>query len=135
MSTKIFSVLVLVGTVFSWLAWGMVIFYFDPSQIGLLGFSIFYLSLFLALSGIIFTILDRLKAKFFRKQLLLSRLRSSVRHAILFSILIIGWGFLKSQNLLSWWVLPLFILILTGLEFFFISSQKKNNFYTGQNEA
>ena len=133
MSLKIFLILIVLGTIFSWIAWGMVIFYFDPEKIDVLGFGIFYLSLFLGLSGLFFSVSNWLKAKIFQKQLLYIRLKNSVRHSILFSILILGWAFLKSQHLLNWWNLILFILVLTGFEFFFISSQKTRHIYAREN--
>ena len=71
MSLKIFLILIVLGTIFSWIAWGMVIFYFDPEKIDVLGFGIFYLSLFLGLSGLFFSVSNWLKAKIFQKQLLL----------------------------------------------------------------
>lgn len=135
MSLKAFLALIIFGTIFAWLALGMAIFSFDPEKIGVLGFGVFYLSLFLSLSGIMFIIFDYFKAKIFKNQLLYLRLRNSVRHAILFSILVIGWGFLRSQELLTWWNIILFIVILTVLEFFFISTQKRKNIYAGQNST
>lgn len=125
MRFKSFFLLIILGTVLSWIAWGMVIFNFDPNQISLLQFIAFYISLFMALGGTIFIVIDWLKSKVFRRQLLVFRVRASIRHGILFSILLLGWAFLKSQNLLAWWVLLMLILILTVLEFFFISLQRK----------
>lgn len=131
MSLKVFLALIILGTIISWSSFGLVIFYFDPEQIGPLGFGIFYLSLFLSLSGAIFLLSDWLKAKIFKKQLLFIRLRNSVRHAIIFTALILGWAILQSQDLLHWWNLLLFILILTVVEFFFMSSNKQQRLYEG----
>lgn len=128
MSFKSFFFLIILGTVMSWIAWGMVIFNFDPNQISLLQFIAFYVSLFMALGGSIFIVVDWLKSKIFRRQLLVFRVRASIRHGILFSILLLGWAFLQSQNLLAWWVLLLLILVLTVLEFFFISLQRKSSY-------
>ena len=125
MSLKVFLALISVGSIISWISVGMIIFYFDPGQTSFLGFALFYLSLSLGLSGVIFLASDWLRAKIFKKQLIFSRIKTSVRQAILFTVLIIGWIFLKSQNLLQWWNLLLFILILAALEFFFMSSQKR----------
>lgn len=126
MSLKSFFLLIILGTIFSWLAWGMVVLNFDPVQVGWLEFIAFYISLFLALVGSLLVILDWLKSKIFRRQLLVFRVRTSVRHGILFAVLLLIWAFLKSQNLISWWILLLLILAVTVLEFFFISLQRKN---------
>ncbi|MFA6254443.1 MAG: hypothetical protein WC675_00230 [Patescibacteria group bacterium] len=133
MSLKSFLLLLILGTLLAWLSWGLMLLYFDPSQTSLLGFSLFYLSLFLGISGIIFLVVDWLKGKIFKKQLLLTRLKNSIRHAILFSILILGWLLLKSHDLLQWWNLLLFILVLTTLEFFCMSTQK--NIYEAKNST
>lgn len=129
MNFKAFVILIVIGTVVSWFSWGMSLFYFDPQQIGGLGFTMFYLSLFLALSGTIFLVIDWMKARVMSRQLIFFRLRTSVRHSIFFTILIVGWLFLRSQDLLQWWNLLIFLFVLTALEFFFISIQKQNNFY------
>ncbi len=125
MSLKVFLALIISGTIISWLTWGVILFYFNPDQASFWGFGLFYLSLFLALSGSIFLLGDWLAAKIFKNQLMIYRLKSSIRHSLLFVILILGWAFLKSHDLLRWWNLALLILILAVLEFFFISSQKK----------
>lgn len=107
------------------IAWGLVVFYTDPVQAGFLSFSLFYLSLFLTLSGLILLVGNYIRGRFFKKQLIEQRLKTSLRQAIFFSVLIIGWLVLKSQGLAHWWVIVFFILILTVLEFFFISFQKQ----------
>lgn len=129
MSFRVFLSLVIIGTIVSWISWGMTLFYFNPEQVGPLGFTLFYLSLFLALAGSIFTVTDWLKARVMNRQLIFFRLRTSVRHSIFFSILIVGWLLLRGTDLLTWWTLLIFIAVLTALEFFFISLQKQNNFY------
>ena len=125
MNYKLFLFLILAGTVIAWAMWGAVILNFDPFQTGFLGFAVFYLTLFLGLSGLIFLASTFLKAKLIKKQTPYQRLNVSLRHAVLFVFLLAVWAFLKSQGLLRWWNLLLLILILTTLEFFFISQKKR----------
>ncbi len=125
MSARIFSFLIMLSTAISFISWLMIIFYFDPEKIGFFGFILFYLCLFLWLCGFIFLSSNFLKRKFFRKQLMYYRVRNSARHAIFFSILILTWALLKSQGLFRWWNILILIMILTVLEFFFISYQKQ----------
>lgn len=129
MSYRVFLSLIILGSIISWLSLGLIIFYFDPQKISFVGFSLFYASFFVSLGGLIFLVTNFLKRKFFKDQLLYYRVRNSVRHAIFFSILIIGWAFLKSHDLLRWWNILLLILILTILEFFFISLNKERKFH------
>ncbi|MFA5022128.1 MAG: hypothetical protein WC508_03550 [Patescibacteria group bacterium] len=135
MSFRVFLLLVIAGTILAWLAWGMVIFYFDPSQAGIAGFTIFYLTLFLGLSGLLFLIINSIKTKIGKDQLLLYRIRISLRHAIMFSVIVLGWALLKTQGLLRWWNFLLLVLVLALLEFFFISTQKQRNTYPGSDPA
>ncbi|MFA6410416.1 MAG: hypothetical protein WCW26_02455 [Candidatus Buchananbacteria bacterium] len=129
MRFKLFLGLIVFGTILAWLSWGMVIFYFDPGQAGFTGVILFFVSLFLALSGLLFLLIDLVKAKLAKDQLLLYRIRVSIRHSILFTVIVLGWALLKSQSLLRWWNFLLLVLALTVLEFFFISTQKQKNNY------
>jgi len=129
MSFMVFLILIITGTVIAWLTWAMMIFNFDPTQGSLLSFLLFYLCSFLAFSGLFFLIISKIRAKFKKDELLFYRLRASVRQAILFTILILGWAILQSQNLLRWWNLLFLIIILAVIEFFFISlSQPRKNY-------
>lgn len=134
MNYKLFLLLILVGTVIAWVMWGAVIFNFDPFETGFLGFSVFYLTLFLGLSGLIFLFSIFIKAKLIKKQTPYQRLNVSLRHSIFFAVLFVFWAFLKSQGLLRWWNLLLLILILTTLEFFFISQKKNSGRLYGQSD-
>jgi hypothetical protein len=125
MSLKIFLVLIILGTILAWITFGLVVFNLDPEQAGIFGFLLFYLNLFLALSGTIFIVSDLIKARFFKYQSLYHRFKVSLRHSIFFTVLILGWAFLKSQGILRWWNILLLILSLTILEFFFISLDKQ----------
>jgi phenylalanyl-tRNA synthetase alpha chain len=109
----------------AWAGWGLVITRFDPFQIGFLGFSIFYLSTFLALGGLFFILASLFFRKFSSQPLTFFKVKASVRHAVQFSILITGWAFLQGNSLLRWWNLLLLIAILTVMEFLFISLERE----------
>jgi len=134
MSSRLFSFLIIIGTLTAWLSWLMIIFYFDPEKIGFLSFGLFYLALFLWLSGLIFLAVNFFKKIFFKNQLLYYRVRNSSRHAIFFTVLIMSWIFLKSQGLLRWWNILILIVMLTLLEFFFISYQRQQRSSYGQTD-
>ena len=122
---RVFLFFITVGAVLFWLGWGIIIFYLDPEQASILNFVSFYVSLFLALVGTIFLFGNALRAKFFKRQLLNSRVSTSFRQAIFFAALIFGWATLQSFGLASWWNVILLILILTVLEFFFVSQRRR----------
>lgn len=125
MNYRLFLTLIILGTIISWGAWLAVLFYFDPAQISSLGFILFYASFFMAFGGTVFMVGDGIKARLLKRQMLYHRLRTSIRHSILLTLLVMGWAVLKSYGLLYWWNLALYMMVLTVLEFFFISSQKQ----------
>src|SRR3989338_5328985 len=100
MPIKLFSLLILLGTILAWTAWGMIVVYFNPEQAGILVFGAFYASLYLGLSGSFYLIADWAKSKIFRRQLLLLRLRTSVRHSIFFSLIIVAFAVFKIHCLI-----------------------------------
>jgi len=137
MNYKLFIILIVLGTVLSLVNSVMIIINFDPFQVGILGLVVFYLSMFLVLAGLFFLLANLVGEKFFAKPKSLMRLKASLRHGVMFSILILGWAFMTSQDILRWWNLLLLILILTVLEFLFISleRERKTISYEGENQS
>jgi hypothetical protein len=129
MSFRVFLFLIVIGTIIAWTTWVMIIFNFDPTQGGILSFLLFYLSTFLAFSGLLFLIIYKIRSRFGKDQLLFYRLQASVRQAILFTILLSVWAVLQSQKLLRWWNLLILIIILALIEFFFLSLSKPRKNY------
>lgn len=108
--------------------WGIFMFVaglIDPVATNWLGFSLFYLSLFLALSGAfaLFGFLFRLIA--LKKELAFNLVKIAFRQSFLFSLFIILLLVLKSQNLFNWLNLFLLVVIFGILELF-IGSYKKS---------
>lgn len=113
------------GTALSWGGWLVVINKMNPMEAGVPGFVFFYLTLLFALTGSL-SIFGFLVRKFLVKgELAFRQVAVSFRQAILFSALVAGSLFLQSQKLLTWWNVILFILLLTVLEFLFISFKKQ----------
>ncbi len=121
MSLKKYLILMIISTLFCWLAWFFVIRNIDPQQAGFLGFLFFYISLLFALVGT-FSVAGFLVRVFLMKDRdIKKQLGISLRQSFLFAILIVGLLFLQSKRLLTWWNILLLILALTILEFFLIS--------------
>ncbi len=125
MKSKSFFLLIILGTIMAGIAASVIVVNFDPQQVGFFQLVGFYSSLFLGLAGIIFLVLNLVKSKLFPRQLVVLRVSTAWRHAMLFSALLVGWAVLKSQNLAFWWVMGLFLAVLAMIEFFFMSLQKK----------
>ena len=129
MGTRVFFAFIFLGSLAALAGWIIILFFVDPTQADWLGFSLFYASLFLFLSGLLFFGGNFFRLKFLRKQLIQNRLSNSLRQALFFGALIIGWAILKTRGPASWWTILLLILVLTALEFFFVSYQKQNQNY------
>jgi len=109
------------------LCWG--IFFFvatlvDPTATNWLGFSLFYLALFISLIGTVAIIGFLIRFVALRKELAFNLVKVSFRQSFLFSLFIVIVLILKAQNLFNWLNLSLLVIIFTILELFLISYQK-----------
>ena len=121
MKLRYYLLIMSLMTAFCWLIFGYIIWTVNPEVTNSIGLALFYLSLFLSLSGTaaIFGFLVRFV--FLRHELILNKVKIAFRQSFLFSGFIVASLFLLSRDLLSW--LNLFILIvgLSVLEFFLLS--------------
>jgi len=112
----------LAGTVLSWGAVILIITMIDPTSSNFVVLAIFYISIFLALTGM-FSVLGFISRVFIlKKRLLLSRqVAVSFRQAVITALLIVTLLFLQSKAMLTWWNALLIVAIMTVVESFFIS--------------
>lgn len=107
-----------------WLAWVLVLLFINPSKTGLIGFVLFYFSLFLAIVGtasiIGFIIRARLKRGPVFKQV-----EISFRQGVWVSVFVICVLVLQGLNLLRWWNTIFLVLFLVFLELFFLTSGRR----------
>lgn len=111
-------------TLVCWLAWVAVLFFVNPEETGLIGFVLFYFSLFLAVLGTASVLGFIIRARF-NKGPVFKQVELAFRQGIWLSLLVIGVLLLQGQGLLRWWNGLLLLLFLMFLEFFFLSSRKK----------
>lgn len=112
-------------TGFLWGLFLVIINLINPETTNLLGFIIFYLSLFLALSGTTALFGFFIRFKVMKKDLAVRAVKTAFRQSFLFSFLVSAILFLLSQKLFSWFNLILLVVILSIIEFLLISSNKK----------
>jgi hypothetical protein len=108
--------------------WGLFIFVINlinPNSTNWLGFVIFYLALFLALSGTAALVGFFIRFKLLRQDMAVRVVKTAFRQSFLFSFLVAAILFLLSQKLFSWFNLILLVVILSIIEFLLISSNKK----------
>lgn len=125
MSFKQYLTLMIIGAITSWAAFIFVLIFINPETTSGLGFALFYLCLFFALT-ISFALFGYFLRSLRRRANPLSwQVNTAFRQGTFFAFLVASSLFLLSHNLFSWLNLLLLIFILTFLEFFLIS--KKNN--------
>lgn len=111
----------LTTTLICWLAFAFVIWTVDPGMTDWLGFTLFYMSLFLSLVGTTAIIGFIVRFIGLKHELAFRSVRDAFRQSFLFALLIVVALLLLSKNLFSW--LNLFFLVagLSVLEYFLIS--------------
>jgi len=125
MSLRGYIVLMLLATIACYLAFGAVLYFFDPTAGGIFTLLFFYASLFLALIGT-FSLLGLLFRIFFTKDnLIFKKVTTSFRQAIWFALLIVSSLYLRSVNLFVWRNLLFLVAAFALLELFFMSYKSK----------
>lgn len=125
MSLRTYLILMILATLLSWIAWGLVIYLIDPAEADFLGLLCFYSSLLLAFSGSLALLGFFLRAKFLKSLPLFKHVIKAFRQGFLLASLLVLAFFLQSKRFLTWWNIILLVSIFTVLEFFFISHRSK----------
>lgn len=103
--------------------WGVFAFVLktvDPQITNWIGFLLFYISLFLALTGTAAIVGFFVRFKVLKHELIFNLVKTAFRQSFLFAFLIIAVLFLLSQRLFSWLNLLLLIALISVFEFFLI---------------
>lgn len=124
MTLKKYLNLMSILTVLCWLAWALVIFFINPNQSGLIGFILFYFSLFLAVTGT-FAILGFIIRARISKKPIFKQVEISFRQSIWIALLVVLILILQGLTLLRWWNASFLVLFLVFLELFFLESGRK----------
>lgn len=104
---------------------GLMINLIDPSSTNWLGFSLFYLALFLSLSGALALFGFFIRFVVLKKTLAFYAVATAFRQSFLFALFISISLFLLSINLLTWLNVSLLLIVFSILELF-IASYRKN---------
>ena len=113
------------ATLVCWLLWAVVVFIIDPEITNVVGYSLFYATLFLALVGSSAIIGFLIRFVALRQALAFRLVKEAFRQSFLFSILIITCLILLSLDLFTWLNLSFLIIGLTIMEFFLLSYERK----------
>lgn len=128
MTLKSYLISMTLATAFCWGVFIFIVNLIDPETTNLIGFILFYLSLFLSLIGTTAIIGFFFRFVVLRRELVFYAVKIAFRQSFLFSFFLITLLFLFSQNLNTWFNLILLLIIFTILEIIFSSfSDKKRS--------
>ncbi len=118
MTAKNYSLIMGLATIIAWVGFFTIIFNFDPQEANWVIFLLFYLALFLSVSGTLSIV------GFFARILLLRKrsiarylVRESFRQAIIVAVVLVVTLILQAVRILTWWNMVLLILAAAILEF------------------
>lgn len=104
MNLKSYLWLMTLGTALAAVAWVLVLINVDPDEAGILGFILFYATLFVSLVGVLSLAGTLYRVRFLeRGDLAWREVRTSFRHAVILSGVCISSLLLASHGLLYWW--------------------------------
>jgi len=124
MTLKTYLTIMLLATAICWTAWAIVINSIDPETTNIIGFLLFYASLFLSLVGTSAIIGFFIRFVALRRELIFRQVAVSFRQSFLFSVIIIVSLILQSFQMLTWYNALFLIAALTVFEFFLISYKR-----------
>ena len=124
MTLRSYLVIMIIATLTCWSAWIFTLWTVNPDTTNWLGFSLFYLSLFLAISGTaaIFGFIIRFVT--LKRELAFRAVKTAFRQSFIFAFLITASLFLLARGLFTWLNLFLLVIGLSVLEYFLISYKK-----------
>lgn len=101
--------------------WSLAVYFIDPEKSGIGGQLLFYLSLFLALSGMFILLLTRLRRRADDEETTFSCLGMSFRQGMLLALLVVILLILQSFRVLVWWDGLLAAAAVFLVELYFLS--------------
>ena len=117
-----------IATTLCWAVWFIVISNINPDQGGIFGYLLFYISLFLSLSGTISIIGFLIRKKIDKKDIVVfHHVRHTFRQGILVSSLMILALFMQQLQMLNWLTGILVIAVFLILESIFFAGRKYKN--------
>jgi hypothetical protein len=127
MTLRSYLIIMSIATFISWLTFIVVLYTIDPFITNWLGFSFFYISLFLSIMGTASILGFLIRFIGLKKELVFRSVKAAFRQSFLFSFFIVICLILLSFSLLTWLNVILLIIGLSVFEYFLISGTKNYN--------
>lgn len=126
MTIKQYLIIMIIGAILCWVAWGFVILNIDPFQDTGVGLGFFYVSLFFAFLGAVSLINFLIRYYFSKSDLPLFRfVQRSFRDALFISAILIALLFLQGKGYLQWWNLVVGLLAVSLFAVFRFVNKKR----------
>lgn len=124
MTLRGYLIVVGLGSLIAWTTWFLVIFTVNPFESGIFGFTMFYIALAVALLGTLSLVGFGFRLFIYKHEtMVLREVTTAFRQSCFLTIVLIGSLLLQSKSLLAWWNILLFVLLVSILELFFLSSR------------
>lgn len=109
---------IIFATGISWASFVAIVFGVDPKDVGRVGIALFYTSLFLGLSGVLFLLMAYLRNKKLRINVR-EMVHNIFRHSILLSVFFVGLLFLHQSNMLNIISAVCLVVFILAIEIYF----------------
>ncbi len=113
-----------ISTILSIIAWSLVIYYIDPENSGFVGQVLFYLSLYLVLTGVFTLIFTLIRKKLADEETASFYLGTNFRQGAFVALLAIILLFFQSLRILTWWDGLLAVAGIFIIELYFLNKSK-----------
>lgn len=121
MSFRNYLYSMIVASLVAWVGVAAIIVFVRPSEADGTGIALLYTSIFLAVVGTLALLGISIRTWLFPRESRATQVSVAFRQSILFAVLVDGILFLSHAQLVRWWIIVSFIILLTALEFLFIS--------------
>ena len=106
------------STFFAWVGWVIVVLNVNPTESGVMGFILFYVTLTTGLVGAFALVGTLCRVVLLKhRDVLIREVRISFRHAILLSAVAVSALALSAQGQWRWWILIVLISVASLLEY------------------
>jgi hypothetical protein len=125
MGLRAYILLMSLGTLLAWTAWGVILFNVSPTEAGFAGLLIFYLTLSMALVGSLALIGTFVRIVVLHKHQVPSReIRIAFRHALLFSVVAVITLALSRNDALRTWHVVILIVLASIIEYLYLLGRR-----------
>lgn len=121
MTQKTYGFFILFSAFLNAILLGSIIFSTDPEKAHFFIFFLLYLSIFMVLFGIIYGISYYAYQKIFGLGSVFKSVQTASRQSFLVSLFLVGILMLQAIRVLNWYNFTLFVLIVSVVEYFFVS--------------